>query len=80
MAAQYDAWSSLLETSEADVGWNWQGIFAYMKKVDVVTIHSNIVAANTWYSPSHSLPPMRGKRQKVPTLSLPTTEQQGPYK
>ena len=32
--AQYDSWStSLLETSEASVGWNWQGIWNYMKKV-----------------------------------------------
>lgn len=33
MAAQYDAWSTLLEPSEASVGWNWNGIFSYMKKV-----------------------------------------------
>ncbi|KAG7096632.1 hypothetical protein E1B28_004049 [Marasmius oreades] len=32
LAAQYDAWSSLLETSEASVGWNWQSLFNYMKK------------------------------------------------
>ncbi|TFK70863.1 glucose oxidase [Pluteus cervinus] len=30
--AQYDAWSNLLETSEASVGWNWQGMWSYMKK------------------------------------------------
>ncbi|KAF8897995.1 hypothetical protein CPB84DRAFT_1815762 [Gymnopilus junonius] len=30
--AQYDSWSSLLETSEASVGWNWQGLWSYMKK------------------------------------------------
>ena len=30
--AQYDAWSSLLETSEASVGWNWQNLWTYMKK------------------------------------------------
>ncbi|KAF8801020.1 FAD/NAD(P)-binding domain-containing protein [Phlegmacium glaucopus] len=30
--AQYDAWSSLLETSEPGVGWNWQGVWNYMKK------------------------------------------------
>jgi hypothetical protein len=33
LAAQYDAWSDLLEPSEASVGWNWQNIFGYMKKV-----------------------------------------------
>lgn len=31
--AQYDAMSSLLETAEADVGWNWDGVWNYMKKV-----------------------------------------------
>ncbi|KAJ2933649.1 hypothetical protein H1R20_g3458, partial [Candolleomyces eurysporus] len=30
--AQYDAWSNLLEPSEASVGWNWQGMWNYMKK------------------------------------------------
>ncbi|KAF7980096.1 hypothetical protein HWV62_39910 [Athelia sp. TMB] len=34
MAAQYDAWSTLLEPSEASVGWNWNGIFSYMKKAE----------------------------------------------
>ncbi|KAL0580899.1 hypothetical protein V5O48_001093 [Marasmius crinis-equi] len=32
LAAQYDAWSTLLDSSEANVGWNWQGMFNYMKK------------------------------------------------
>jgi choline dehydrogenase len=31
--AQYDAWSTLLEPSEAKVGWNWQNLWSYMKKV-----------------------------------------------
>lgn len=30
---QYDSWSQLLEEDEASVGWNWDGIFSYMKKV-----------------------------------------------
>ncbi|KAK0217272.1 glucose oxidase [Armillaria fumosa] len=30
--AQFDAWSSLLEDYESDVGWNWEGMFNYMKK------------------------------------------------
>ncbi|TFL03641.1 hypothetical protein BDV98DRAFT_603041 [Pterulicium gracile] len=30
--AQYDAWSTLLEPSEASAGWNWQGLWSYMKK------------------------------------------------
>ncbi|KAA1476331.1 alcohol oxidase [Dentipellis sp. KUC8613] len=32
MQAQYDAWSTLLEPSEASVGWNWNSLFTYMKK------------------------------------------------
>ncbi|EEB88908.1 hypothetical protein MPER_13064, partial [Moniliophthora perniciosa FA553] len=32
LAAQYDTWSSLLEPSEANVGWNWNSMFNYMKK------------------------------------------------
>ncbi|KAJ7708299.1 hypothetical protein B0H17DRAFT_971830 [Mycena rosella] len=32
--AQYDAWSQLLETDEASVGWNWAGMFNYMKKAE----------------------------------------------
>ncbi|KAG6885228.1 hypothetical protein C0993_004635 [Termitomyces sp. T159_Od127] len=29
---QYDAWSTLLEPFEADVGWNWDGLCPYMIK------------------------------------------------
>lgn len=31
--AQYDAFSALLEPEDANVGWNWEGLFSYMKKV-----------------------------------------------
>ncbi|KAF9043199.1 glucose oxidase [Panaeolus papilionaceus] len=30
--AQYDSWQTLLEPSESGVGWNWQGLWSYMKK------------------------------------------------
>ncbi|KAK0217299.1 alcohol oxidase [Armillaria fumosa] len=30
--AQFDAWSSLLEDYESEVGWNWDGMLNYMKK------------------------------------------------
>ncbi|KAG8834794.1 hypothetical protein FRC18_001468 [Serendipita sp. 400] len=33
-AAQYDAWSSLLTPSEANLGWNWNNLFGYMKKAE----------------------------------------------
>ncbi|KAF6752038.1 glucose oxidase [Ephemerocybe angulata] len=32
LKAQYDAWTNLLEPSEANVGWNWNGLWSYMKK------------------------------------------------
>ncbi|KAJ7674067.1 alcohol oxidase [Mycena polygramma] len=32
--AQYDAWSTLLEDDEASFGWNWAGMFNYMKKAE----------------------------------------------
>jgi len=34
LAAQYDAWSELLEPAEASVGWNWDNLFTYMKKAE----------------------------------------------
>ena len=41
LAAQYDAWSDLLEADEASVGWNWDSMFSYMKKVrGVHPVHS----------------------------------------
>lgn len=33
MAEQFDSWTKLLEDSDANSGWNWDGIFSYMKKV-----------------------------------------------
>ncbi|KZV88494.1 alcohol oxidase [Exidia glandulosa HHB12029] len=33
-AAQYDAWQSLLESSEKSLGWNWADLFSYMKKAE----------------------------------------------
>ncbi|TFK48008.1 alcohol oxidase [Heliocybe sulcata] len=32
ISAQYDALSTLLDPSEASVGWNWDSLFDYMKK------------------------------------------------
>ncbi|KAJ7773879.1 hypothetical protein B0H16DRAFT_1763391 [Mycena metata] len=42
-SAQYDAWTTFLEPSEADVGWNWAGMLKYMKKVRP---HSNFSLAH----------------------------------
>ena len=35
--AQYDAWSQLLEQSEQNLNWNWASMFAYMKKVQIIS-------------------------------------------
>ncbi|KAF7378064.1 Glucose oxidase [Mycena sanguinolenta] len=43
--AQYDAWSTLLEEDEADVGWNWDGIFTYMKKAETFSAPNSQQAA-----------------------------------
>ncbi|TFY77549.1 hypothetical protein EWM64_g6463 [Hericium alpestre] len=34
MAAQYDAWSTLLESNETEIGWNRDSLFSYMKKAE----------------------------------------------
>ena len=39
LAAQYDAWSQLLETSEESLNWNWDNLFGYMKKVSHGNVH-----------------------------------------
>lgn len=37
-AAQYDAWQSLLEASEASLGWNWADLSSYMRRVCVADV------------------------------------------
>ncbi|TDL23830.1 alcohol oxidase [Rickenella mellea] len=34
LAAQYDALTTLLEPADANAGWNWNGLFPYMKKAE----------------------------------------------
>ncbi|KAG9089557.1 hypothetical protein FRC06_001487 [Ceratobasidium sp. 370] len=34
LAAQYDAWSSLLTPAEQSLNWNWNSLFSYMKKAE----------------------------------------------
>ncbi|KAM5530720.1 hypothetical protein V8D89_015613 [Ganoderma adspersum] len=43
--AQYDAMSSLLEDSEQSVGWNWNGLFSYMKKAETFSAPNSQQAA-----------------------------------
>ncbi|KAI0776230.1 glucose oxidase [Trametes elegans] len=35
LKAQYDAFSALLRPEDASAGWNWDGLFAYMKKARI---------------------------------------------
>ncbi|KAG6853833.1 hypothetical protein C0991_000947 [Blastosporella zonata] len=42
---QYDAWSMLLEPSEANVGWNWAGLWGYMKKSEAFSSPNNVQAS-----------------------------------
>ncbi|EDR06224.1 uncharacterized protein LACBIDRAFT_174286 [Laccaria bicolor S238N-H82] len=56
LAAQYDAWSTLLEPSEASVGWNWQGIWNYMKKSETFSAPNSQQAAKG----AQSLPDYHG--------------------
>ncbi|TDL18853.1 glucose oxidase [Rickenella mellea] len=37
LKAQYDAFTTLLEPSDAGAGWNWDGLFPYMKKAEGFT-------------------------------------------
>lgn len=39
LAAQYDAWSDLLEASDSSVGWNWASLLKYMQKVCNKNLH-----------------------------------------
>ncbi|KAJ3887906.1 alcohol oxidase [Lentinula edodes] len=45
MQAQYDAWTTLLETSDADAGWNWEGILGYMQKSEAFSAPNSQQAA-----------------------------------
>ncbi|KAG5719362.1 Glucose oxidase [Termitomyces sp. T112] len=39
---QYDAWSTLLEPSEVNVGWNWAGLSSYMKKSEAFSAPNDV--------------------------------------
>ncbi|EJD48759.1 glucose oxidase [Auricularia subglabra TFB-10046 SS5] len=45
-AAQYDAWTSLLEPSEADLGWNWANLSSYIRQAETFTPPSDDQRAN----------------------------------
>lgn len=69
--AQYDSWSALLEKSEADVGWNWQGLFGYMKKASKFpSFRYPLDLPPPRPKRSHPLP--RSRKLKVPNMLPPT--------
>ncbi|CEL53703.1 Glucose oxidase OS=Aspergillus niger GN=gox PE=1 SV=1 [Rhizoctonia solani AG-1 IB] len=45
LAAQYDAWSSLLSAGEQNLGWNWASLFSYMKKSETFSAPNSQQAA-----------------------------------
>ncbi|KAJ3927900.1 MAG: glucose oxidase [Lentinula lateritia] len=45
MQAQYDAWTTLLEISAADAGWDWEGILGYMQKSEAFSAPNSQQAA-----------------------------------
>ena len=60
MSSQYDAWSTLLESSEASVGWNWDNLWGYMKKVGHEDRSESSIQLTTSFRP---------KRSPLPTTS-----------
>ena len=79
-AAQYDAWSDLLEKEETSVGWNWENLFAYMKKVWLVSVpvlsHDSCRLRRPRGSP-HQMPSSRRRaRVRIPL----STDLTGQYK
>ncbi|KAG6860207.1 hypothetical protein C0995_014264 [Termitomyces sp. Mi166 len=42
---QYDAWSTLLEPFEANIGWNWAGLWSYMKKSEAFSPPNTVQAS-----------------------------------
>ncbi|TCD69119.1 hypothetical protein EIP91_008595 [Steccherinum ochraceum] len=53
--AQYDTWSTLLDPSEAHLGWDWDGMFKYMKKAENFTspsVDQRALGAN-WIASFH---------------------------
>lgn len=67
--AQYDAWSKLLEDSEASVGWNWDGMFSYMKKVRSLARNLDIwLCIESAPQAETFLRLMRSSKRRVPPL------------
>ena len=72
---QYDSWSELLEEDEASLGWNWDGLFSYMKKVRSCQRSREIcfVVSKTALRLKGSHRRMLSNAQRAPTLSRRTT-------
>ena len=77
LAAQYDAWSSLLTVDEQELNWNWNSLFSYMKIVRAqVQILLNIFSS--YGSLKHFLLPTPSKPPKEPSRSQTTMEPLAP--
>ncbi|KAG6873051.1 hypothetical protein C0995_003531 [Termitomyces sp. Mi166 len=51
---QYDAWFTLLEPSEANIGWNWADIWSYMKKSETFTPPNDVqISKGARFIPSY---------------------------
>ena len=81
-AAQYDALSTLLESSDADMNWNFNSLFSYMKKVHTLLSISPCFSTNTHSlrSPKHFLLPIASKARRAQTPLRPTMVPQDPCK
>jgi len=64
---QYDAWSDLLETSEAEVGWNWENLQGYMKKVESFAFSISLIPISR----------IRSVSQKAESFTPPDARQEG---
>jgi choline dehydrogenase-like flavoprotein len=85
LAAQYDAWSQLLETSEASLNWNWDNLFGYMKKVGNNTTHLsfvNMISLTFGFTKrrKHGLVPMTNSGPKAQMESTRIMDQAAPFK
>ncbi|KAG8721074.1 hypothetical protein FRC09_008530 [Ceratobasidium sp. 395] len=56
LAAQYDAWSSLLTPAEQNLNWNWNSLFGYMKKVRIDGYSEDDLDSRAWQSEAFSAP------------------------
>lgn len=79
LAAQYDAWLSLLDDDDADSGWDWEGMLGYMKKVCIDIFGSSHILYAI-FSPKRSLRRTINRRPKALNRLHRTMERVDPFK